>query len=91
MGGWPRVVFGRRPGCGASRVTIDPQMPGSVTFSAKLVRARVPTGPLILAWMKEYLGYTSSYRRPLCQLEFSCLDLRAGFDLGLTSSYSRAG
>jgi len=59
MGGWPRVVFGRRPGFGASRVTIDPQMPGSVTFSAKLVRARVLTGPLILAWMKEYLGYTS--------------------------------
>ncbi len=59
MGGWPRVVFGRRPSFGESRVTIDPQMPGSVTFSAKLVRARVLTGPLILAWMKEYLGYTS--------------------------------
>jgi len=59
MGGWPRVVFGSRPGFGESRVTIDPQMPGSVTFSAKLVRARVLTGPLILAWMKEYLGYTS--------------------------------
>ena len=24
MGGWPRVVFGRRPGFGESRVTIDP-------------------------------------------------------------------
>jgi len=34
-------------------------MPGSVTFSANLVRARVFTGPLILAWMKEYLGYAS--------------------------------
>ena len=59
MGGWPRVVFGRRPGFGESRVTIESQMPGSVTFSTKLVRARVLTGPLILAWMKEYLGYTS--------------------------------
>jgi hypothetical protein len=35
------------------------QMPSSVTFSAKWVRARVLTGPLILAWMEEYLGYTS--------------------------------
>ncbi len=43
------MVFGRRPGFGESRVTIDPQMHGSVTFSAKLVRARVLTGPLILA------------------------------------------
>ena len=59
MGGWPRVVFGRRPGFGESRVTIESQMPGSVTFSTKLVRARVLTGPLILAWLKEYLGYTS--------------------------------
>jgi len=53
------MVFVRKPGFGESPITIDPQMPGSVTFSAKMVRARVLTVPLILAWMKEYLGYTS--------------------------------
>ena len=73
MGGWPGVVIGRRPGVGESRVTIDRQMPGSVTFSAKLVRARVLTGPSILAWLKEYLGYTSSYRRPFVNLNIAGL------------------
>jgi len=33
--------------------------------------------------------YASSYRRP--HVNLNCADHRAGFDLGLTSSYSRAG
>ena len=35
--------------------------------------------------------YTSSYRRPYCQPEYTLTVHRAGIDLGLTSSYSRAG
>jgi hypothetical protein len=35
--------------------------------------------------------YASSYRRPYCQLEISLYCSQIGFDLGLTSSYPRAG
>lgn len=35
--------------------------------------------------------YSSSYRRPNVNSKIHCLDHRAGIDLGLTSSYSRAG
>ncbi len=53
------------------------------------IMTRIPA--LIFGGIMEIGVYTSSYRRPYCQLEYSLFDRRAGFDRGLTSSYSRAG